>query len=296
MDRLMALYTRLIDANPHVATAWWRMHVRLAEVRGRESVVVYQMGKVGSSTIVASLRAQNPRRQIHHVHTLTRKGIADAEAVYHAIERNTGENVTARSRHLWSSRYLRTRMQRPLQGEKWKIITLVREPIARNLSSFFQTIDYPLPNFMARYEAGELSLDTVREVFLQQFDHGQVLRWLDEEVQRALGINVYTEDFPQARGYQIYAGEQCDLLLLKLEKLNECAAQAMHEFLGIEDFTLIKTNVAREKEYADAYRRLRNQLQLPDYYIRTIYASQYMRHFYSRAEIAEFTAKWRDAR
>lgn len=289
----MRAYRRIINSNKHLSTAWWHLQVRLAELRGRESVVVYQMGKVGSSSIVASLHALNGKMQVHHVHTLTQQGIADAEAIYRQIARTAQTNTAARARHLQSSRYLHDRMHRPIHGKKWKVITVVREPISRNISSFFQTIDYPLPNFMERYRAGELGIDTVISTFLDQFDHDHVLHWLDVELQQALGINVFAKEFPQEKGYQIYQGDTCELLLLKLENLNACAGEAFANFLGIHNFNLVKANVADEKEYAGAYQQLKDRLILPDWYVQEMYSSKYMQHFYTRAEIAAFAARWK---
>jgi hypothetical protein len=289
----MRTVRRIINSNPHLSTAWWHFQVRLAELRGRESVVVYQMGKVGSSTLVASLHALHKKLQIHHVHTLTEKGIADAEAIYRQIARQSQSSTVARARHLLSSRYLRQRMRRQIQGKKWKVITLVREPIARNVSSFFQIIDYPLPNFMARYHAGELDMETVSNTFLTKFDHKQVLHWFETELRQALGINVFASEFPKERGYQIYQGDTCELLLIKLEKLNECACDAFRDFLGVDHFELVRTNVADDKEYAGAYRQLKEHLILPDSYVQEMYSSPTMQHFYSQAEIAAFATQWK---
>lgn len=301
----MRAYPHLTESNAQFSTAMWRVYTRWAELRGAGSVVVYHMGKVGASALVNSLHAHNPRLQIYQVHTLTRKGITEAEAIYRVMGQNTGQTMTARARHLLRSRDLRKRMQRLLYGQKWKVITLVREPIARNIASFLQTIDYPLPNFRARYCAGELDLATVRKIFLQQFDHGHVLRWFDEELQRALGINVFLSGFPKEKGYQIYTGERCELLLIKREKLKECAATALAEFLGIQDFSPAAAAMTGERELGDLdynldqnlerdlYRDFCSGLQLPQRYVNALYDSQYMQHFYSQAEITAFTAKWR---
>jgi hypothetical protein len=289
----MRSMNRIINSNPHLSTAWWHFQVRLAELRGRESVIVYQMGKVGSSTIVASLHALRRKLQIHHVHTLTGKGIADAEAIYRQMARHAATGTFVRARHLLSSRYLQQRIHRPIQGKKWKVITLVREPIARNVSSFFQIIDYPLPNFMARYHAGELDIETVSNTFLEKFDHQQVLHWFETDLRQALGIDVFAGEFPREKGYQIYQGDTCELLLLKLEKLNECACDAFRDFLGIEHFDLVRTNIGEEKEYAGAYQQLKEHLILPERYVQEMYSSPTMQHFYDQREIAAFAAKWK---
>lgn len=285
---------QLIQSNEQLATAWWHMQMRLGEARGRETVVVYQMGKVGSSSIVASLHALREKMQVHHVHTLTPQGIAAAEAIYAQIEQETGINTYARSRHLQSSRYLAQRLHRPAPSgdRRWKVITLVREPISRNVSSFFQVIDHHLPNFVARYEAGELGIEAVTSAFLERFDHDQVLNWFDAEARPALGIDVFAGEFEQERGYTIYRGDHCDLLLLKLETLDACASAAFREFLGIEDFTLVRSNVAEEKAYATAYQQFKRTLSLPEWYLEKMYSSRYMQHFYSQAEIAAFATKW----
>ncbi len=297
MERPMQLYRRLIERNQHLSTAWWHLQMHLAEMRGRQSVVVYQMGKVGSSSIVASLRALPQKLQIHHVHTLTKQGIAHAEAIYRQMSLATQSNTATRARHLQSSRYLTRSMNSPRshsRGKRWKVVTLVREPIARNVSSFFQTIDHLLPHFMARYDVGEIDIETVNKTFLENFDHQQVLQWFDVEIAAALGIDVYSSAFPKERGYQLYRGETCDLLLLKLEMLNSCAADAFYDFLGVDNFELIKSNVADEKEYAQAYLDFKRSVQLPDPYLHQMYASRYMQHFYCPNEIATFASKWKN--
>jgi hypothetical protein len=268
--------------------------VHLAELRGHEPVVVYQMGKVGSSTIVTSLRALQCKMYVHHVHALTEEGIAAAEAVYRKIGQESHVDTFVRSKHLLSSRYLCHRIKSRINGRKWKFITLVREPISRNISSFFQEIDHLLPNFLQRYKAGEVDVETMVQTFFDKFDHEHVLQWPEKHLQPVLDLDLYESDFPKDQGYQIYSGEHYDLLLLKLEALDECAEDAFHEFLGIEKIELVKTNVSKTREYAEAYQQFKEHLSLPDSYIDAMYSSQYMQHFYSQDEIAAFAAQWKD--
>lgn len=285
-----------LQKNYWFTVARWRLRTLLDEWQRRQPLIVYQMGKVGSSSIVASLKALPATWTVHHVHTLTTAGMASAEAIYHRICRESGSSYFPRARHLLSSRYLQQQLRRRAQGQatgaRWKVITLVREPVGRNISEFFQVIDYTLPNFVERYNTGALSMEETVQTFLERFDHETTLRWFDQEIKPTLGIDVFATPFPKTQGYQIYKGAQADLLLLKLEQLDECGGQAFEEFLGLRDFSVVKTNVAAEKAYGDAYQRFQSALALSPGYLARMYNSPYMRHFYSAAEIAAFQASW----
>jgi hypothetical protein len=281
---------QFLNTNPLVTRASWNLQTLVTELTGQQPIIVYQMGKVGSSSIVASLRSLD--RKVFHIHFLTERGIAEAEAIYRTMCQNSATTYYPRARHLLGSRYLRKRLRKRGHGQKWKVITLVRDPIARNISDFFQVIDYQIPNFTARYNAGEIDIETVLDTFLNRYNHEFVLRWFDEELQPALGIDVYDTNFPRERGYHMYQNELCDLLLIKLEQLDECREEAFQRFLGLDNFQLVKANVAEEKQYADAYREFRRCITLPESYVQAVYSSRFVRHFYTDDEIEQFRAKW----
>ena len=93
-------------------------------------VLVYQMGKVGSSTVSASLRSAGIKNL--HVHFI---GEHWSKAIQH---HRTGENTLPQ--HLYLGRVLRYWLNvttRPI-----KVITLVRDPVARKISSVFQLRRY----------------------------------------------------------------------------------------------------------------------------------------------------------
>lgn len=288
--------SEFLQTNYLLTLARWQLRCLLDDWRRRKLLVVYQAGKVGSSTIMASLKVLPNIWRVHHVHTLTAEGIATREAIYRKLTQERASSYFPRACHLLSSRYLRKKLPTAaddvLPAARWKVITLVREPIGRNISEFFQVIDAKLPNFVTRYNAGALTIDETVQTFWECFDHDDALHWFDQEIKPVLGIDVFAEPFPKVQGYQIYHGPFADLLLLKLEQIDECAGAAFGEFLGLENFRLVKTNVAEEKAYAAAYKEFKQRIALSPAYLQRMVGSRYVQHFYSDAEIDAMCAKW----
>jgi len=281
-----------LNENYYYAKARWIVRYHQVRSRGKPPIVVYQMGKVGSSTVVTSLKALSLDRPIYHIHTLTEEGIADGEKIYEDIYRGRPRKFSRMS-HLLASRYLRKELAKGVTGGKWKVITLVREPITRNVSDFFQLLDWWLPGFTTRYKARGARIDEAIAVFLEKYRyHNEPLTWLDIELKQACDVDVFVKEFPKAKGYDIYNGKQVEVLLLKLEQLDQCASEAVREFLGVKHFRLIKANVSDEKEYGTAYKDFVNALVLPEAYLTKMYNSKYARHFYSDEELDRFRWKW----
>jgi len=260
--------------------------------RVEDKVIVYTIGKVGSTTIFKSLkRLENI--SAYHVHCLTKDGIDLAEKVY----RDSFHRRRKVASHILESRYLRKQLDKGLGGKKrWKVITLVRDPIARSISSFFinlgLTLDYNYQD-KVKFTKVEDIVEELIELFLESYDgHEKPLTWFDRELKPVFGIDVFSSEFPKSKGYEIYKTKDVDLLLIRLENLNECGCDAIKKFLNITEFNLIESNVASKKDYQDVYSKFLCSLALPSFYIDKIYMSKYVRHFYSEEEIEKFKAKW----
>ncbi len=288
---------RAFNTNPLLVRARWRWQCFLAERRSQQPVVVYQMGKVGSTAIAASLRAASSGLQVHHVHTLTQAGIDAREAIYQEIIRHSHSTYFPRARHLMVSRYLKRQLDARrghparYKNQRWKVITLLRDPVARNISGFFQTIDSEIPDFTQRYQREPALLEQAMTRFVDQSAQDESLAWFDEEILPALGIDVYAEPFPWAQGYAIYSTELVDLLVLRLEDLPRVGSEALDKFLKV-DVPIVKANEAATKDYAEAYRAFQEGLTLPEAYVQHQYASKLAQHFYSPAELEAFREKW----
>lgn len=270
---------------------WVYHQARLTLLASRpgDPVIIFQMGKVGSTAILASLEAAAPTKPVFHVHFLSDQGLADARkrlASLHADNRN------ANTWCLLESQFLRRKLARAASG-RWKVISLVRDPVARNISSFFFNIQRYRPDLFRDILAGQENIHSIIDVFLNEFpEHDYSLEWFDTEMKCVFGVDVYAVPFQAEKGFRIYRSEYIDLLLLRLESLQVCAQDAFREFMGLTEFRVLMANSADELIYADAYRRFLRAVAIPSMYLDRMYGAQYTRHFYTYEEIENFRARW----
>jgi hypothetical protein len=205
----------------------------------------------------------------------------------------THHEYFARSKHYLVSQYLQREIKRGLKGKKWKVITLVRNPLELEISSFFQIVDLIVPDFPERCRKQDISVEELTAAFTQQLKRKAALSdWFDREMEPAFGIDVYAHPFPARQGYQIYRAERADLLLMRLEDLERSAACAFKEFLGIEEFSVIKRNTASGKYYAGVYEEFTRTAGFPQAYIDQICERKSARHFYTADELDQFKAAY----
>jgi hypothetical protein len=290
------------------ASARLYTHARLRLSPMRAPILIYSVGKVGSSTVAEALAARGLGASLYHLHWLTPARLRrDAELQRAAAARHRGTPLEAhfRPRYVWRGEFLRERVQGPPPGGgSWRIVTLVRDPLARNVSAFFQNL--PLLGYDVAARPGPRSEDEV-DALLALFARtylrpggadaidGDPLTWFDEELAAVFGTDVYAAPFPVERGFAIHEGARARVLVLRLEDLDRCAAAAFEAFLGLRGLALRREQGAEDKAYAALYRRFRERLRVPDDALERFYGSRYARHFYSDAERARFRARWAGA-
>ncbi len=263
---------------------------------------IYQMGKVGSKTVQNSLNTTNLDIPIHHIHSFEKFRLDDAEKILkHEFQVDHNPRTT-----LWDSYFYRNKLKELQESKNLKIITLVRDPIARNFSHFFNWpnmiiqkkndqyyAESPVYNYKELLDGD--SADILISIFLNKMNnHSRVLEWFDMEVKKFFNIDVYGTDFPKDKGYKIYKRGNVSVLLLKLEKLNEIAKIAFREYLGVDVIKIKNQNLGENKEYSSVYKRFKESVKLPKSYVDLMYNSKFALHFYSNEEIDLFRKRWSD--
>jgi hypothetical protein len=279
----------------------WKTERQLKqELLNNSSVIfVYQMGKVGSVSTYLTLKKKLPDQAIYHIHNLNSEHFSK---IWEAMQLDQHYHAFTFG-HSCITKYLSEHIEE-IKGQKSiKIITGVREPIARNISWFFQIIDCAcvFPEFFIKYEKGLITMDDIiKKFWSQNFVYGKQYDWFEEELEAVFGIDIASIDFPKEKGYAIanFPDLNIELLVLKLEKLDSCLKEALETFLEVENLNCERLDPADfldENDYL-IYENLRKSLTFSDEYLEEIYDQPLVRHFYTDEEINKFKLKWSSQR
>ena len=258
-------------------------------------IIVYQMGKVGSASVQHSLlgayRSLGIDIPVHHIHNLHK-----IDEMYEKISKKHPD---------WADTLKGLELGIKLKKEmdespekKFNLVSLVRDPIERNISSFFHAINQLIPDWKNRFLEGSGTIEELQDIFLTEFQgHYASEVWFDNQMKPVFNIDVYASSFPKKIGYKIYDEDyqHAKLLLIRLEDLNRVAKEAFGEYLGLENFEIINANIGQNKEYAPLYRSFK-KTPLPKTYIEERLNSKFSKHFYLDDEINQFIEKWSSPR
>ncbi len=270
----------------------------------RPPVLVYQMGKVGSSSVRNSLLLHGVTPVLHfHSFFPVRDWDAETAPVDEAHRDDLRKEIAQAARAdrdaSWRTRlnvryrewaYNRRVFDRYVRGgRRADVVTLVRDPVAANISMYFQLFHEYTGR---RYVPGEFSTAELVEDFRARYPHSRPLTWLDAELKAHLGIDVFETPFPREKGWVAIERGNVRLLVLKCEVPDATKKAALEEFLGLEGLEMVRSNVAGKKAYADQYREFRERMVFPGEFLDAMYGSKFAAHFYDEAELERFRARW----
>ena len=224
------------------AIVFGNMYYFESELKAPNWLLVYQMGKVGSKTLCKSI-----------------------------------EEVGIKCIHVHQFKPLKSCIP---NANQIKIITLVREPVSRNLSEIFQ-------NLISLRGINFENIISSRLIEGRQF-----FDWFDHELKEYFGIDIYAYPFDKEKGYSIIKEGCVEVLVLKLEKVN-FLEQVIGEFIGAPQFKLINDNEGDKKDYKYLYKNIKDTITIPREIFDIVYNNNpKFNHFYSEVEKAEFLKKW----
>jgi Putative capsular polysaccharide synthesis protein len=268
---------------------WSRLQLRIAlrNVHRQMPIIVYQMGKVGSSTVVSTLEKLGLPNPVLHVHTL----VADRMNAAEKLQRSSTR--PALDSHLIVSSILLSKLSR---GRfPCKIITLTREPIARTISFAFEDWKRRAPGALA--EDGTLDAAAMTEVadtlLRNRGGHADPGKWFDRELKQVFDLDVFSIPYDEERGYSIIRNPDVSLLILRMEDMNRSLPGALADFLGIDANSVVmsRANESEGKWYSDSANAVKREFRLPDEILNEITTSRFIRHFYPN-DIERLRDRW----
>jgi hypothetical protein len=236
------------------------------------------MGKVGSTTVASSLIKWGiDCQQIHYLNTKSIDGIERA----HISKGLKVPDHVYRSREVLNGDLL--------SNDDVKVITLVRDPVARNISAFFQN----LQKYFPKESLDEIEQDELIETFLKSYSHNVSIDWFDREIKENLHIDVTEEAVDKTKSFFTLKKSNIKLLILKVESTNEEKLESILSFLELnKNHVLTQGNIGSEKSYSKLYRGFKEKIVLPKEYLDKMYNSKLISHLYTSEEILTMRNKW----
>lgn len=268
-----------------------QLQVYLTDFSKRPPVLVYSMGKVGSTSIVEAIQRAELPYTVFKLHALEARRL-DAARKEHAQQ---GQLYNPRAYHLWVGKALRHRLHEPL-AEKWRVITGMREPISLTVSRFFQIADARYPEVLDA--EGRIRENKALEYLQKQIEHfdehpNYACTWFDKELKAVFGVDLYAVPFDHEAGYTIVERPDVKVLAYRVEDLERCFVPALRAFFNLTaPIEPVKANRGRKKAYHEVYERVKRQLSFSEDVLSRIYSTRYVQHFYEDEMIEKFKRRW----
>ena len=249
-------------------------------IEGQETVyLVYTLGKVGSQTIYITLREKILESDVFHLHFVSDSWFNNPNKIL--SKKPEAIKIAQKVRSIVSS------------NKKIKIISLVRDPIAKTISQIFQT---PEAFGFTEIELLNMKPKDICHVLTHQakshFHHPS--QWFEQEFLDFTGLDIYRTPFEYSCRKQTDKFNMFEFLILRNEDLQfeEQIINSLQKFIGKPIDNLIVGNKTNDKITGDIYKKVKNQISFNNDFLNEIYSSKYCQHFYSKIEIEEFKKRW----
>lgn len=274
---LPLLHPRPRPLRKHLRHLRYTLRVLASGFSPKETLFIYTMGKVGTKSYERSLR----ELEGYNVFSL---GFLNYEFEQeYVLGRGNLLKPTAPVHRIGDKLLYQMFFARP--GRRCFLITGVRDPMAQLASRFYHT-------FSDWYRNADTQAEALAKWLPANVDSSLAPSWFDREFKTVTGVDVYDYPFDIQSGWSVIEQGQIKCLIIKLESPDASKTEAIEDFLGIEGLKLVRQNVRANKDRLGGYERFMRNLRLEPETVEALLRTQYVQHFYSKAEQEEMRMRW----
>lgn len=199
-------------------------------------------------------------------------------------------------------------------SEPVKIVTGIREPVARDISLFFELLDDGFWWVEDEQEKKSLKKRCLEFCYAmigkhsvsshksynynwahywnEHAQYGAMFDWFDLELKETFGMDVFQYKFDKEKGYSVIKKDNVELFLFRMDVLDSLN-EPLGEFLKIDNFCLPQYNVGGNKGYKYIYQQMIKEIQLPEEYLDFYYHNnERMDFFYTEDQKEQMLKQW----
>lgn len=252
-----------------------RSHLKMSK---SEPLLVFTMAKVGSSSVYNSVKRASAIPAFH-IHSL------DEQEVQRANQRCFDEGIYPDSQspvHFIRRDIIKSK-------RKYKVISLFRNPVERNLSAFFDAFRLMVGTPAEHYQG---TLDDLVKIFYAKINHDYASHWYSDFFLPGIDVDVYQHSFDKVLGYNRIESEKCSVLLMNSAIDDSVKESVIADFLALPAFKLTNANVRAASKEAGLYQLFKSHISLDKQYLSRVLDTQYFKHFFSGEDKEQTFEKW----
>ncbi len=251
---------------------------RLLAKTNQAPVLVFTMAKVGSLSVYQSLKKQT-RFAVFHIHGLDEI----EERKNRDLCKVNGEYPGSRTPVFLINREIVNR-EKP-----YKVISLFRNPIERNLSAFFEAFQIHMGVPAHSYRG---SLEEIETVFHSNLNHNYCKGWFENQFINGTGIDVYKTPFDTQKGHCFIRGDNKEVLLLRSNLDDKLKEELVSDFCKLESFIIKNVNITSAKKEAGLYADFKKHIKFSKEYLESQLETRYVNHFFTEEEKIGLYKRW----
>lgn len=234
----------------------------------KKIVIVYTHGRVGSISILSSLREA---------------GVPSIKVELVAEEKIN--SVKFARKHIFKRR------------KKAYIITLVRDPLEVLISYFFSKAGRG--HIPAAQEAlKQKDIKELKSIFLREVLESSPLNihlnWFEDEFKKNTGVDVFLHDFNKKKKYSLIEDDTYPTLIMRSDLVNHKKEKIITNFLNLKknQINIGDLNRKSDRSHSVLYNDFIEGFNLSENYINKLYNSPYVIHFFTHKEIEDMKQRW----
>jgi len=162
------------------------------------------------------------------------------------------------------------------------VITPVRDPIARDISYFFEIHGNDiLPS--------NPSNEDIYSMLFERVDFEEPLRWFDEVYLPFTGIDVYKNKFNRTRGWSVYKDR---FIVIQTRRLSDALPDAFEQVFGVRPQAIHRGRTTESRAYGDLYTRFVDWVKFPQELVKSMLGSKYAKFFYTKKDLEGMWKRW----
>ena len=238
-------------------------------------LLVYSMGKTGSSSVYYTLMRDFPFSKVIHVHFLS-------DYWYSWFSNQNKKNLKKDRNQILSDKAKKFIKK----NKKLFSITIIRDPFSRSISDYFHS----KRDILSSLSDNQI----IKEISESYYIQSNSMDWFEKDFNSFFNIDIYKMPFNTNKGWEVYKlGEERSILIIRIDVLTSSFKKAFFNLTGLHVNKLFITNRREDDNtLSERYKLFKSNYYESEESVNRKLSSKFVKHFFNKNQIQTLREKY----